>query len=311
MYDEENGDPYTHPFYYSHKWLWKMMMHYSQRPRRMAPDKRLKVNEEDSKLITNQFGGIYRAKDERTSAYLDVIHSLARRLRSVSITKKSRHDVRHADALAYLSAATNCKEARTIQVEYQEQPSIDFTTLNHRKIYVDECLALQVLYSAQASYAVRSKKRIRGEVEITGDDINSEMNSPDHDETLDSDQQQSLIDVEHIPSINDWRVPYIEYLQHQTLPEDKKLADYILRTSFKVSKKVMTRTLNSARTFQPGDWVLRRKLDDPSGGKLSKAWEGPFIVEKTGPKGYYVLKTLSRDFLPKPWNATRLRKFYH
>ncbi|KAF9591311.1 hypothetical protein IFM89_003623 [Coptis chinensis] len=149
--------------------------------------------------------------------------------------QKSRHDVRHVDALAYLSAATNCKEARTIQVEYQEQPSIDFTTLNHRKIYVDECLALQVLYSAQASYAVRSNKRIRGEVEITGDDIDSEMISPDHDESLDPDQQQSLIDVEHILSMNDWRVPYIEYLQHQTLPEDKKLVDYILRTSFKFS----------------------------------------------------------------------------
>ncbi|KAF9611466.1 hypothetical protein IFM89_032436 [Coptis chinensis] len=58
-----------------------------------------------------------------------------------------------------------------------------------------------------------------------------------------------------------------------------------------------------------GDWVLRENW--MTHRAKVEAWEGPFIVEKTGPKGYYVLKTLSGDFLPKPWNATRLRKFYH
>ncbi|KAF9608189.1 hypothetical protein IFM89_007575 [Coptis chinensis] len=40
------------------------------------------------------------------------------------------------------------------------------------------------------------------------------------------------------------------------------------------------------RVFKPGDWVLRKakNFDNPSAGKFSENWEGPFIVDRLASK---------------------------
>ncbi|KAF9606979.1 hypothetical protein IFM89_030398 [Coptis chinensis] len=186
-----------------------------QRPRRMTPDKRLKVSEEQiswkiytdgswnqsasgigcvlicpdglqiEKCVRPRFkaannGAEYEATIFGMKTTIDLgATDIAIFIDSKLINlEKSRNDMRHVDALAYLSAAIDCKEPRMIQGEYQELSNIEFTTLNHIKVYVAECLALQVLYYAQASYAVWARKRMREEVEINRGDIDSEMPSP-------------------------------------------------------------------------------------------------------------------------------------
>ena len=47
-----------------------------------------------------------------------------------------------------------------------------------------------------------------------------------------------------------------------------------------------------ARTFKAGDWVLRRVFQntkDPSAGKLSPTWEGPYKISKVVGQGAYKL----------------------
>ncbi|KAF5181844.1 hypothetical protein FRX31_028569, partial [Thalictrum thalictroides] len=79
----------------------------------------------DSRLVASQFGGTFEARDGRMAAYLDLIHRVARKFDSISIIQRPRSDVRHADALAYLSAAVEVESSRTILVEFQRNPSID------------------------------------------------------------------------------------------------------------------------------------------------------------------------------------------
>lgn len=50
------------------------------------------------------FNGLCQAKNDRLSAYMDIIRSLAKQFDSIAISLKPRNDVRHVDALAYLAA---------------------------------------------------------------------------------------------------------------------------------------------------------------------------------------------------------------
>lgn len=58
----------------------------------------------NSKLMASQFEGLYQVKDDRMSAYWDIIKNLAKQFTSIAISLKPRNDFQHADALAYLVA---------------------------------------------------------------------------------------------------------------------------------------------------------------------------------------------------------------
>nr|POF02395.1 hypothetical protein CFP56_76759 [Quercus suber] len=67
------------------------------------------------------------------------------------------------------------------------------------------------------------------------------------------------------------------------------------------------------RDFQVGDLVLRKVIGvarDPTQGKLSPNWEGPYRVMTWQRKGTYHLETLDGRELPHPWNAEHLRKYH-
>ncbi|OVA06108.1 hypothetical protein BVC80_93g11 [Macleaya cordata] len=57
------------------------------------------------------------------SSYLDCIQRLAAEFESVVIEQRPRQENRHADALAYLSAAVNIESPRLVVVDFQESPS--------------------------------------------------------------------------------------------------------------------------------------------------------------------------------------------
>ena len=67
------------------------------------------------------------------------------------------------------------------------------------------------------------------------------------------------------------------------------------------------------RDFQVEDLVLRKVMGaarDPTQGKLSPNWEGPYLVTSWQRKGTYHLETLEGQKLPHPWNTEHLRKYY-
>jgi hypothetical protein len=68
------------------------------------------------------------------------------------------------------------------------------------------------------------------------------------------------------------------------------------------------------RSFQQGDLVLRKVLGNtknPNDGKLRPNWEGPYRVQSVTSVGTYHLEDLNFMPLPRPWNVSNLRKYFH
>ena len=66
------------------------------------------------------------------------------------------------------------------------------------------------------------------------------------------------------------------------------------------------------RTFQPGNLVLRRVIEntaDPNAGKFQPNWEGPYLVTCAGQSGSYALDKLDGTPVPRMWNATHLKRY--
>ncbi|CAL1410717.1 unnamed protein product [Linum trigynum] len=65
------------------------------------------------------------------------------------------------------------------------------------------------------------------------------------------------------------------------------------------------------RPLEEGDLVLKRNFERKEGhGKLTAAWEGPFLVgEKLGP-ATYVLATMGGKPMAKTWNIIDLKKYF-
>ena len=59
-----------------------------------------------------------------------------------------------------------------------------------------------------------------------------------------------------------------------------------------------------------GDWVLKRKPNAETYGKLQSKWEGPFLVIKSNMPGSYHLSDAERNELQHPWNADNFKKYY-
>ena len=71
----------------------------------------------------------------------------------------------------------------------------------------------------------------------------------------------------------------------------------------------VTRTYNKkvrTRTFQKGDWVLRRV--EKTTGKLTPGWEGPYRVIEVWGAGAYRLQYSKGKIQPNCWNALHFKK---
>ncbi|KAJ8619484.1 hypothetical protein MRB53_028013 [Persea americana] len=67
------------------------------------------------------------------------------------------------------------------------------------------------------------------------------------------------------------------------------------------------------RRFAIGELVLKKILPgdrDPNEGKLAPNWQGPFRITSTAGRSAYRLEDMEGKALPRPWNATHLKKFY-
>jgi hypothetical protein len=64
------------------------------------------------------------------------------------------------------------------------------------------------------------------------------------------------------------------------------------------------------KDIQVGDFILKRKKNPDSVGKLQISWEGPYIVPSSSRDGTFRLKDEEGNELPHSWNVDNLRKFY-
>ncbi|XP_070017885.1 uncharacterized protein [Nicotiana sylvestris] len=81
-------------------------------------------------------------------------------------------------------------------------------------------------------------------------------------------------------------------------------------------KQVIERYYNRKarlRFFKIGDFVLKKVFQSMKGdnaGKLSPAWEGPYMIHDIAGKGAYELETIDGEILPSHWNVVHLKRYY-
>ena len=101
-------------------------------------------------------------------------------------------------------------------------------------------------------------------------------------------------------------------LELDTIDENREvaaiqIAHYKQQAARYYNKNVRT------RTFQIGDWVLRKVFQNTreiGAGKLGPNWEGPYEIVKVIGNGAYKLQTPDETRINNSWNALHLRRYY-
>ena len=104
--------------------------------------------------------------------------------------------------------------------------------------------------------------------------------------------------VEDIPSDDK------DLMELDILQASENLEKYQEETTKWRDKKVVKKSITV------GDWVLKRKPNDETSGKLQSKWEGPFLVIKSNMSGSYHLSDTEGNELQHPSNADSLKKYY-
>lgn len=86
------------------------------------------------------------------------------RFKFVAIILTPRHDVRHADALAYLVTTIEVDSPRTVQIDIQEEQSLH-KILNKSSLYLSECLFTRSLYKVLFSINRVIKRKRKSETQ--------------------------------------------------------------------------------------------------------------------------------------------------
>ncbi|XP_071739783.1 uncharacterized protein [Rutidosis leptorrhynchoides] len=97
------------------------------------------------------------------------------------------------------------------------------------------------------------------------------------------------------------------------LLEERREAAVIREASYKQMIEGYYNKRVKPLTFKVGEYVLR--LNSASKveyeGKLGPNWEGPYVIAQVLGKGSYKLETSGGKPIPRAWNATNLKNFYH
>ena len=104
--------------------------------------------------------------------------------------------------------------------------------------------------------------------------------------------------VEAIPSDDK------DLMELDILQASEKLEKYQQETTKWRDKKIVKKSI------EVGDWVLKRKPNAETSGKLQPKWEGPFLVIKSNRSGSYHPSDAEVNELQYPWNADSLKKYY-
>ena len=95
-----------------------------------------------------------------------------------------------------------------------------------------------------------------------------------------------------------------ELIELDILQASENLEKYQQETTKWRDKKIVKKNITV------GDWVLKRKRNAETSGKLNSKWEGPFLVTKRNRPGSYHLSDAEGNELQHLWNVDSLKKYY-
>ncbi|XP_074298932.1 uncharacterized protein LOC141629914 [Silene latifolia] len=108
--------------------------------------------------------------------------------------------------------------------------------------------------------------------------------------------------------------------ENKPLLQDSLILAEELRDAAKIRiasyQQTVSRSYNknvNIRVFKEGDLVLRKvfpNTKDKNAGKLTPAWEGPYLIDSIVGQGVYRLHTLDGEMIPRSWNISHLKLFH-
>ena len=118
------------------------------------------------------------------------------------------------------------------------------------------------------------------------------------------------------PRTSEWKPTRNDLAQSQALDllEERREQTMIKLASYQQQLKKGYNKNVWPRTFQQGDLVLRKVLGNtknPNDRKLRPNWERSYWVRSVTGVGVYHLEDLNSIPLPRPWNVSNLRKYFH
>ena len=113
----------------------------------------------------------------------------------------------------------------------------------------------------------------------------------------------------------EWEPIRNDLAQSQALDllEERREHAMIRLASYQQLKKGYNKNVRP-RSFQQGNLVFKKVLGNtknPNDSKLGPNWEGPYQVRSVTGVGAYHLMDLNSIPLPRPWNISNLRKYFH
>ncbi|XP_026378677.1 uncharacterized protein LOC113273125 [Papaver somniferum] len=148
----------------------------------------------DSQLVIRQIGLEYNVYYESLSAYMALVQTLASRIPNIKLRHLCRKEIRHADALAYISSMLKDESIQEIKIIRVYKP----------------------LVYPQESFATNREDDV--EEDIANDDIGEEIADDFHEDDIMTIANED----EDFKNEEDWRTEVHLFLKEGTLPTDLK-----------------------------------------------------------------------------------------
>ncbi|GJZ27742.1 reverse transcriptase domain-containing protein [Tanacetum coccineum] len=259
----------------------------------------------DSRLVANQINGLYEAKEQSMTQYLEKAKTLIDSFKIFSIEQK----VNRREGNPSISGR---RRRRVLLDDTAGRISYE------RKSFLE--LWLRCVGPTQAEYVVKeihegSCSMHSGPRSVVAKAIRSGYYSP----TMHKDARNIITKCD-------------DYQTHRPVPRNppilrstrkglllnldvleeirEKAAVPEARNKAKMEKYYNAKVRNTS--FLPGDFVYRSNEESHAkeSGKLGPKWEGPYEVVEALGKGAYKLRNESGDVLPRMWNVQDLKKCY-
>ncbi|XP_074291257.1 uncharacterized protein LOC141618032 [Silene latifolia] len=186
----------------------------------------------DSLLIVNHVNDEFIVRDSKMIAYLKVAKELKQKFKDCKLKQIPRDQNMEADALATLGETFKPTELSNISIAHMLEPSI------------------QKLEEADRGELEDQQDKLAVQITIEG-----QITSQPNDQTADQAAGQSPDQPATQADDWDWRTPYLDWLRHGKLPDDKK---EIRGFKMKASKLIL---IDDILFRQPGAGPYLRCLD--------------------------------------------------
>jgi hypothetical protein len=102
----------------------------------------------------------------------------------------------------------------------------------------------------------------------------------------------------------DQQITRKDLLEEERMKAIQNLEKYQKETKSWYNKKVKPRQLT------PGDFVLKRKINEDTVRKFQQKWEGPYLIIRTNKSGAFHLADMSRKQIDHTFNIQDLGRYY-